>query len=70
MSLNQAPRHLSNRPQYPWVIVIIVVLMVLWPPIARAVSVYLDAVAVAALFALGSKTAANHSSKPSRQTSW
>ncbi|WP_327297134.1 hypothetical protein [Streptomyces sp. NBC_01197] len=51
-------------------IVIIVVLMVMWPPVARAVSVYLDAVAVAALFALGSNTAANHSSKSRRQTSW
>lgn len=68
MSLNQAPRHLSNGPQYPWVIVIIVVLMVMCPPVAKAVSVYLDAVAVAALFALGSNMAANRSNKPRRLT--
>lgn len=68
VSLNQAPRHLSNGPQYPWVIVIIVVLMVMCPPVAKAVSVYLDAVAVAALFALGSNMAANRSNKPRRLT--
>lgn len=61
LSLDPTPRHLSNRPQYPWVVVIVLVLMMAWPPAAEAVSVYVDAVAVVALFAVGSSTAAKYS---------
>ncbi|MGV9255765.1 hypothetical protein [Streptomyces sp. NPDC003697] len=40
---------------------IIVVLMMAWSPAAEVVSVYVDAVTVVALFAVGSSTAAKYS---------
>ncbi|GLP66634.1 hypothetical protein TUSST3_32550 [Streptomyces sp. TUS-ST3] len=66
MSVPSSPRDLSNRLQQPWVVVIVLVLVLMvWAPIADAVSAYVDAAALVALFSAGCSTAAKYSNRVS-----
>lgn len=65
MSVTPSPRDLSNHPQRPWVVVVILVLM-LWAPFAHAVGAYVDAAALIALFSADCGTAAEYSNCISR----